>query len=180
MEAAVTITDELRQFIADHFTGETLRHASKMADRIDAKSRDKCATAYASGFSDGQGVTEEAAYRRGYDTGAAMAESDEYVKLPLDADGVPIRPGDELVNYETNERLFVYDVELYEDERWLVIDGETMDSIHPDRVRHYHAPTVEDVLREFGDWYVHTKGGCDEDGILAEYAAKLRLAGDGE
>jgi hypothetical protein len=39
-----------------------------------------------------------------------------------------------------------------------------------------YVPTVEDVLREFGDWYAHTKGGCDEDGIIAEYAAKLRLA----
>ena len=41
-------------------------------------------------------------------------------------------------------------------------------------------PTVEDVLREFGDWYAHTKGGCDEDGIIAEYAKRLRLAGEDE
>ena len=29
-------------------------------------------------------------------------------------------------------------------------------------------------LREFGDWYAHTKGGCDEDTVLTEYAAEIR------
>lgn len=41
-----------------------------------------------------------------------------------------------------------------------------------------HAPTVEEVLREFGDWYAHTEGGCDEDGVIASYAKRLRLAGE--
>ena len=42
--------------------------------------------------------------------------------------------------------------------------------------RHHRPPTVEDVLREFGDWYAHTKGGCDEDGVIADFAKRLRLA----
>lgn len=41
-------------------------------------------------------------------------------------------------------------------------------------------PTVEDVLREFFSRYVTTKPKDEDDSILAEYAAKLRLAGDGE
>ena len=45
---------------------------------------------------------------------------------------------------------------------------------------HHHAPTVEDVLTEFGiDW--EYEDNCeDRAALLAEYAAKLRLAGDAE
>ena len=45
---------------------------------------------------------------------------------------------------------------------------------------HYHAPTVEDVLREFYSRYCITKPKEEDDAILAEYATKLRLAGDAE
>lgn len=47
---------------------------------------------------------------------------------------------------------------------------------------HYHAPTVEDVLREFMEkWNSILIGGSDkENELFAEYAAKLRLAGDAE
>lgn len=42
-------------------------------------------------------------------------------------------------------------------------------------------PTVEDVLREFGDKYCDVSLGSDaESELFAEYAAKLRLAGDAE
>ena len=37
-------------------------------------------------------------------------------------------------------------------------------------------PTVEDVLREFFSRYVTTKPKEEDDAIIAEYAAKLRLA----
>ena len=40
--------------------------------------------------------------------------------------------------------------------------------------------TVEDVLREFFSRYVTTKPKEDDDAILAEFAAKLRLADDGK
>lgn len=48
------------------------------------------------------------------------------------------------------------------------------------KCRHYHAPTVEDVLREFFSRYVTTKPKDEDDAIIAEYAAKLRLVGDAE
>lgn len=41
-------------------------------------------------------------------------------------------------------------------------------------------PTVEDVLREFFSRYVTTKPKDEDDAIIAEYAAKLRLAGEDE
>lgn len=105
---------------------------------------------------------------------------DHYQLLPVDADGVPIRPGDELVIFETGEHIRAYDVELYDDGRWRVGDYETMDSIHPDRLRH-RAQTVEDVLREFAANIADVLGGDDfrlddSDELYAEYAAKLRLA----
>ena len=52
-------------------------------------------------------------------------------------------------------------------------------------MRHYTPPTVEDVLREFASDIADVLGGDDfrldgSDELFAEYAAKLRLAGDGE
>lgn len=102
-----------------------------------------------------------------------------WVRLPLDVDGVPILPGDDLVIVDTDERITVWDIELYNDGRWLVCDDETMDSIHPDRLRHYvpPVPTVEDVLREFAD---DVKRCCDTPDTIAAYAARLRLADDSD
>lgn len=99
---------------------------------------------------------------------------DHYQLLPVDADGVPIRPGDELVIFETGEHIRAYDIELYDDGRWCVGDYETMDSIHPDRLRH-RAQTVEDVLDEFVARWMETHHD-DIPALKAEYAARLRLA----
>ena len=52
-----------------------------------------------------------------------------------------------------------------------------------DSLLHYHAPTVEDVLLKFYTLAVRGKEAHAEDvdgDVLAEYAAKLRLAGDAE
>ena len=106
---------------------------------------------------------------------AKISNDAEMVELPKDKDGVTIRVGDTLDGCgETTvvRRLTLDDDGWFmtcENGPWFGFDAFT-----------HHKPTVEDVLREFGDWYAHTKGGCDEDGIIAEYAAKLRLAGEGE
>lgn len=105
---------------------------------------------------------------------------EHYQLLPVDADGVPIRPGDELVIFETGDHVRAYDIELYDDGRWLICDDETMDSIHPDRLRH-RALTVEDVLREFALACEDAgNAGPEVERIAAEYAAKLRLANDND
>lgn len=104
------------------------------------------------------------------------------IELPKDAVGVPIRVGDVM----EGEKIGGGFGEPFEVVGYIMSNGELepMDKHKCPRKRkyshHYHEPTVEDVLREFGDWYAHTKGGCDEDGIVAEYAAKLRLAGEKE
>lgn len=63
---------------------------------------------------------------------------------------------------------------------WMVkLDDENRALINPKLLRHHHAPTVEDVLREFAAKL------CIRDGFptateetFAEYAAKLTLRGD--
>jgi len=174
LEALVSITDELREYVigADGM-GMTHGHAKSIyaiADRIDAEAKDNELFRREAGpFCD---RLRDAAAERADVTLFGV----DYVALPLDADGVPIRPGDELVIFETGERVRAYDIELYDDGRWLVCDDETMDSIHPDRLRHYHAPTVEDVLDEFFGKANLPDGTQTRAEIIAEYAAKLRLA----
>ena len=161
----MAITDELREFAqgcAGGMGGDALRH---IADRIDREHR--MAMEKVAAEVDALPMTDE-----------SMAEHG-WIRLPVDADGVPIRPGDELVIFETGEHIRAYDVELYDDGRWCVGDYETMDSIHPDRLRHHHAPTVEDVLREFADAMSNTHP-VDVPARIAEFAARLRLVGDGE
>ena len=48
---------------------------------------------------------------------------------------------------------------------------------------HYHAPTVEDVLRQViacANNGTHVHGALDTEQIVAEYAAKLQLKGDAD
>ena len=159
MEGMVSITDELREFAASEASDydDWVDGIRAIADNIDA------------------------AHRSALEKLAAQVDESEdgWVRLPVDADGVPIRPGDELVIFETGEHIRAYDIELYDDGRWLVCDDETMDSIHPDRLRH-RAPTVEDVLDEFFGKANLPDGTQTRAEIIAEYAAKLRLAGEGE
>ena len=118
-------------------------------------------------------------YRNGMEDGEMAAERDGWVRLPVDADGEPIHVGDVMDNIvcpsvhrevtgvgvkcfygwdEGNGRYSQFDVVCY---------------------RHHHAPTVEDVLREFGkrwnDPAHYAKGE-----LVETFAEKLRLAGDGE
>ena len=124
----------------------------------------------------------------------AWAPESHYMMLPKDADGVPIRIGDVM--------------------EWVDIDGEvevvcTVDAVGvgcffawdaancryaqkcANAYRHYHAPTVEDILRGVVELCRNTwkEGSAFEfydvddvmkSGNIAEYAAKLRLVGDAE
>ena len=123
----------------------------------------------------------------------------DYLAYPLDADGEPIHVGDVLDpppgcdDYAPLQVMrLTYDG--YEDE-WF-FDGDVggfcgMVGKHMDTAGwtcHSHKPAVEDVLREFADRvcsgdHLVVKGAyraLEDSGLLAEYAAKLRLAGDTE
>ena len=111
-------------------------------------------------------------------------------RLPLDADGVPFRIGDKVDSdhYEDGTVTGIQFYKIYNGGiRTLIAvspDGWDVATWHtPDEYRHHHAPTVEDVLREFAERYLDYEGmpsagrrGVGE-ALMDEYAAKLRLAG---
>lgn len=111
-------------------------------------------------------------------TDAELAEHG-LVRLPVDGDGEYIHIGDVMEWCDSGETLTVEgigrDVLFY-------IDGENAEWTAARNKRHYHEPTVEDVLREFADRVCNSghQWGLDAADTIAEYAAKLRLAGEGE
>lgn len=94
----------------------------------------------------------------------------EYMKLPVDADGVPIRPGDLLVDTTS-------DYELYATKMFLGLNGWAINARRPDELRHVKPDTVEDIIMEamqhaFSAPY---KGGTlDMGDKVAEYAERIR------
>ena len=92
----------------------------------------------------------------------------DYTPLPVDADGVPIHVGDVMV-YTDGDTCPLPVVALVPPAVFITEEGPRYaDMCH-------HAPTVEDVLREFAD---EVQRCCDTADTIAEYAARLRLAGD--
>lgn len=174
------ITDELRERIeaVRRVSGLDFKRLTAIADRIDAAHEDAVQHEHMT------------AYDAGYDEGYASADDwladneDEmskhgWVKLPVDADGEPIHVGDKLQDgwHEPNRG----EVE------WLILDRhgwwlrfksgcERFYAHEFHEWRHHHKqPTVEDVLCELLDKVDDDRAGQAE--IIAEYAAKLRLAG---
>ena len=172
----MSITDELRKIATKTecangrceklYRGD-LEH---IADRIDAEHERQCAESW----------------MRGHDAWAAIDRSDEmaehgWIRLPKDADGVPIRVGDVLTDGEYKFKVF--ELAAFGDGSWSIRneDGNAWAACD---VTHHHEPTVEDVLWEFASAYDRIGGEDDEHqkylNLIAEFAAKLRLAGDAE
>ena len=95
----------------------------------------------------------------------------DYMAYPLDADGEAIHVGD--VMEWDNGTFTVHELKVTED-GWTTWDEQHGYTVHVD-VCHHHATTVKDVLREFAD---EVQRCCDTEDTIAEYAAKLRLAGE--
>ncbi len=110
-------------------------------------------------------------------------EAADMVPLPVDADGVPIHVGDVMENIvcpPVHREVTGVGVECFYG--WEEGNGR-YSQFGANCYRHHHAPTVEDVLREFASDIADVLGGDDfrlddSDELFAEYAAKLRLAGD--
>lgn len=107
---------------------------------------------------------------------------ERYMPLPLDADGVSIHVGDVLdPPSDCNDYVTLQVMRLMYDgyeQEWF-FDGEAggfcgLVGEHMDVAgwTHHHAPTVEDVLREFAEGL----GVPVADSYIAASAAKLRLA----
>ena len=120
-----------------------------------------------------------------------LSEEHGLVRLPVDADGVPIHVGDvvtmRLLFGGESKPLVVDRMELShgrDGDLWCVaLDTDKECWNQPSLMRH-HAPTVEDVLRELTDevWNRCCEGATASDSgideLVAECAAKLRLAGE--
>lgn len=96
-----------------------------------------------------------------------QADPDTHMELPKDADGMPIHVGDEM-QWRDGE---VFDVVAIGDNAVFFDDDEGYEYSTPDCVRHYHAPTVEELLFEFGKI---CQDGYDIGNNIHEYATKLR------
>lgn len=119
--------------------------------------------------------------------------SERFMELPLDADGVPIRVGDvmEFSSFEI-EKPVTRMVDGIGQGVFFAWCGERGYQQHEaKRYRHHHAPTVEDVLRDVVTLCHNTwkEGSAFEfydvddvmkSGNIADFADKLRLAGDVE
>ena len=159
----MAITDELRNWI----NGNTIIHVTELraiADRIDAEYEADVSTACRLAAA----LDNDALAERGY------------IALPVDADGVPIRVGDEMafIGRMTVDATDGHNVFFFAD-NWA--DG--VYCVRADELRHYHAPTVEDVLREFAEKVIDSQiPGMHPtyEEAIAEFAARLRLAGEGE
>ncbi len=152
----MSITDELRKeargFGRYVYTAPQADCLTAIANRIDAEHEAACAEAY------GNGVMS---------VPIALDES-QWVKLPKDADGVPIRVGDVVEWCDSGDTLTVEgigkDIVFYIDNggaEWTAA-----------RNKRHHKPTVEDVLREFA----YGLGVPVADSYVAAAATKLRLA----
>lgn len=117
-----------------------------------------------------------------------------WVRLPLDADGVPIHVGDvvtmQLLLGGESKPLVVDRMELShgrDGDLWCVaLDTDKECWNQPSLMRHYTPPTVEDVLVDMLMAWCTDKKLADAlptdsfKEFIAEYAAKLRLAGEDE
>lgn len=121
---------------------------------------------------------------------ARKAVYQDYVELPKDADGVPIRFGDKVTVSWKDE---VYEVtgfsciqQLASDVRTICVEvysSNRMGNVTlcaANGCRHYKPPTVEDVMVEFATDWESAQDGEDKTAVLKEYAKRLTLAGDGE
>lgn len=107
----------------------------------------------------------------------------EYVKLPKDTGGKYIHEHDKVdwldhagTWHENATVVAVCDDGCY------VMDG-TVFHVHKSNIRHHHEPTVVDVLREFAEKVIDSQISSVHptyEEAITEYAAKLRLADDGE
>ncbi len=167
----MSITNELRKW-GYGFCGSSYEVVNAIADRIDAE--------------------HQKAIRELNDF------ADASVLLPVDADGETIHVGDMMERGKARGHVIALMLSEYP-KKWggglhwgVQLEGEQAPTALDLTFRHYHEPTVEDVLREFAQEMsenigMYTSEAIDADEwrdadnkTIAEYASKLRLAGDAQ
>ena len=106
-----------------------------------------------------------------------MAENG-WVRLPKDADGEYISVGDKVTEHEDGLTFKVDGFMDWDGEWWVFMrDGVQAPA---SRCTHYHASTVQDVLREFAMAVCKDDALTIRKDVVDQYAAKIRLADSGE
>ena len=158
----MSITDELRteaRGFGDYiYTSEKAHRLLAIADRIDVEHESACAEAY------GNGVMS---------VPTALDES-QWMRLPNDADGKPVHI-DDIMEWPDGRTFDV--VGIGDGVLFYVEDGnEQADWTGASTKHHHHAPTVEDVLREFALKVAGEECMTMRTGVVEEYAKRLKLA----
>lgn len=101
----------------------------------------------------------------------------DYTPLPVDADGVPIHVGDVMWQ---KDRITKRGCKAIMGDAYVMLDG-IQGAVYAKGLTHYHAPTVDDVLREFAEKVTDSQvPGVHPtyEEAITEYAAKLQLRED--
>lgn len=173
----MSITDELRKeargFGRYVYTAPQADCLTAIADRIDAEHEAACAEAYGNGVMSVPIALDESAW----------------VELPKDAHGEYIRVGDMMERGKARGHVIALMLSEYP-KKWggelhwgVQLEGEQAPTALDAFFKHYHKPTVEDVLREFAEKIIDSQIPSMHptyEEAIAEYAAKLRLAGEDE
>ena len=161
----MSITEELREFAWAECPSKHIERIIGIADRIDQQ-HEECA-GFCRRLEDAASKGEE-----------ATLFGTDYVPLPKDADGETIHLGDELEEGKV-ARIVLTDSD-WEPSVYVYKLPNVMHEYFCNEISHYHEPTVEDVLREFAERVCDSghQWGLDAADTIAEYAAKLRLAGE--
>ena len=107
-----------------------------------------------------------------------LMDANGWMRYPVDADGVPIHVGDVMEGYQITIEV---DGLCWDGESWSLVDACGTRWHDCAAFTHHHAPTVEDVLREFAAQVTngqHIHGAIEIEQAIAECAAKLTLRGD--
>lgn len=114
--------------------------------------------------------------------------AERYMKLPVDADGVPIHVGDEMETFDCQPQDYSrFTVVGYTSElpggkgKLMVVDDDVCAEWYGCTIHHVKPRTIEDVLRDCcNEWNEHL-GNDWESGVYAKYADEIReLMGGGE
>jgi len=104
-----------------------------------------------------------------------------HIELPKDADGEVIHIGDELYDEWHEQNQGEVEWLMLDHRGWWLMFKNNCERFYLHEFyewHHHHAPTVEDVLRDYACRIL--MAGCidEEDELVDEYAAKLQLRGD--